>query len=763
MKGRLKTDKALARLQELQREYNDLKKTLRKTANDLKRAEEMLVKSDDMYRLIFENSGEAIIFTNPNGEIYAANPKACEIYNMSEEEICKTGRQGLLDMNDPRVYQGLKIRRETGVFRGEINQIRKGGIIFPTEVSSIVFRDSKGKKRTCTVIRDITEHKKIEKSLRESELNLRTILNNSPDTIYALDLISHTSKFLNKEEFCGYSIDELQGRNSLLDKIHPEDEPNVMANWHQLLNAKDHSVVSVEYRLMTKVGVWEWIHQRATVLSFTDDGKSKQILVTLSIITRQKELENDLRESEVRYRTLFENSQMGISLVSPDGKLLQANLAYARMYGYKDLDTLFSEIRDVTALYADPEARKEVIKILLQKGIMEPREIKVVRRDGMQFLALVAVKEIRDRRGNLLYNLATHIDLTERKKAEEKVRAASFYARNLIEASLDPLVTINVDGKITDVNHAAEKITGIKRKKLIGSDFTEYLAEPEKTKEEYQQFFLTGEVKNYPLTIRHIKGKETDVLFNATVYRNEEGEIEGVFAAARDITERRKMELKLLESQKNLEKLNQHLVEVREEERADISREIHDQLGQSLTALKLDLNMLKENKGSDPCIAEKLNAMLNIVSGIIKDVQRISADLRPSILDDLGLKATFEWYCDEFKKKSDIKCVLNVDNADYTDPLINLTLFRILQEALTNVIRHSGATLVDVMLHSIREGITLSIRDNGKGIKEEEIKIERSLGLAGIRERVKHCNGDLIITSGEGTTVTVFIPAEKYK
>ena len=140
-------------------------------------------------------------------------------------------------------------------------------------------------------------------------------------------------------------------------------------------------------------------------------------------------------------------------------------------------------------------------------------------------------------------------DITERKRAEEELRKASLYARSLIEASLDPLVTISSDGKIMDVNQATEQVTGITRNRLIGSDFSDYFTEPVRAREGYQRVLSEGLVRDYPLSIRHISGRTTDVLYNATIYRNEAGEVQGVFAAARDITERKQAEENLRDSE----------------------------------------------------------------------------------------------------------------------------------------------------------------------------------------------------------------------
>jgi len=150
-------------------------------------------------------------------------------------------------------------------------------------------------------------------------------------------------------------------------------------------------------------------------------------------------------------------------------------------------------------------------------------------------------------------NIGEDRDISEQKSVEEQLRTASLYARSLIEASLDPLVTISTDGKIMDVNKATELVTGVSREQLIGSDFSEYFTEPQKAREGYQEVFSKGFVKDYPLAIRHSSGRVTEVLYNASVYKNEAGEVQGVFAAARDITELKRAEEQLRKAHQELE------------------------------------------------------------------------------------------------------------------------------------------------------------------------------------------------------------------
>ena len=199
-----------------------------------------------------------------------------------------------------------------------------------------------------------------------------------------------------------------------------------------------------------------------------------------------------------------------------------------------------------------------------------------------------------------------------------------------------------------------------------------------------------------------------------------------------------------------MEDLHIHLNEVLENERASISREIHDQIGQSLTALKLDLNSMHTYINSYPEAKAKLKVMIELVSNTIKDVQRISSDLRPGILDDLGLAAAIEWYSDEFEMRTGVRCSLKLDYSIFDDSQKNLVFFRCLQEALTNVIRHAKASFVTIKLNRTQKGTTLAIQDDGIGITREKVESARSLGLIGMRERVKQFGGEIDFSSKKG-------------
>ncbi|MDP2037375.1 MAG: sensor histidine kinase, partial [Ignavibacteria bacterium] len=217
---------------------------------------------------------------------------------------------------------------------------------------------------------------------------------------------------------------------------------------------------------------------------------------------------------------------------------------------------------------------------------------------------------------------------------------------------------------------------------------------------------------------------------------------------------------KIHNSKRQLEQLYMHLNDIRENERAEISREIHDELGQSLTALSMDLNWIKENAANKLLVEKKINTMLDIVKVTLKKVQKISSTLRPGMLDDLGLVPSIEWYCHEFEERTGILCNIILEKIQTLDQKLTLTLFRILQEGLTNIIRHANAKTVEVKLYTSLDNIILKITDNGVGVSMEKLQSRDSLGLIGMKERLKQYDGILEIISAinNGTILKITIP-----
>jgi PAS domain S-box-containing protein len=238
-------------------------------------------------------------------------------------------------------------------------------------------------------------------------------------------------------------------------------------------------------------------------------------------------------------RSLIEASLDPLVTISAEGKITDVNTATEQVTGLIRAELVGS---DFTDYFTDPVQAREGYQQVFAEGFVTDYPLAIRHRSGKITDVLYNASVYRDDAGQVLGVFAAARDVTERKKAEELVKRAFQYSRSLIEASLDPLVTISAEGKITDVNTATEQVTGRGRTELVGSDFADYFTDPVQAREGYQQVFAEGFVTDYPLAIRHRSGKITDVLYNASVYRDDAGQVLGVFAAARDVTERKKAE-----------------------------------------------------------------------------------------------------------------------------------------------------------------------------------------------------------------------------
>ena len=271
-------------------------------------------------------------------------------------------------------------------------------------------------------------------------------------------------------------------------------------------------------------------------------------------VTESKRVTREFAETKNFLDNILQSSTK-YSIIGKDlnHRILSWNEGAQRNYGYTAEEVIG---KDSSILHVPDDIKSGAVDKLLatahEKGLAEGEFVRL-RKDGSRFAASVVVTRRNDASDRPIGYLLMSNDISEKKQAEEQLRSASQYARSLIEASLDPLVTISPEGKITDVNEGSIKVTGVPREKLIGADFSDYFTEPEKARSGYQQVFAKGFVTDYPLTIRHRDGKLTDVLYNASVYKDVRGNVLGVFAAARDVAAQRQAEEALRKTHDELE------------------------------------------------------------------------------------------------------------------------------------------------------------------------------------------------------------------
>src|SRR5579864_2003543 len=275
-------------------------------------------------------------------------------------------------------------------------------------------------------------------------------------------------------------------------------------------------------------------------------GSAIGFLLMSKDVSAEIRLTEELKATQFYARSLIEASLDPLVTISPEGKITDVNAASVQVTGV-EREQLIG--RDFSDYFTEPDKAREGYQLVFAEGFVTDYPLTIRHKDGRLTDVLYNASVYKDDRGEVLGVFAAARDVTAQKQASQ-------YARSLIEASLDPLVTISPEGKITDVNEGSIKVTGISREKLIGADFSDYFTEPKKAREGYQRVFAEGFVTDYPLTIRHRDGRLTDVLYNASVYKNERGEVLGVFAAARDVSAQKKAEAEVAEQRANeLERL----------------------------------------------------------------------------------------------------------------------------------------------------------------------------------------------------------------
>ena len=302
-------------------------------------------------------------------------------------------------------------------------------------------------------------------------------------------------------------------------------------------------------------------------------------------VEARKQSEERLATASQYARSLIESSLDPLVTISADGKITDVNEATIKVTGIPR-DHLIGT--DFSNYFTEKEKAREGYQRVFAQGFVTDYPLTIRHKDGRLTDVLYNGSVYRDTRGSVIGVFAAARDVTAQKQASQ-------YARSLIESSLDPLVTISADGKITDVNEATIKVTGIPREQLIGTDFSNYFTEPKKAREGYQQVFAKGFVTDYPLTIRHRDGRLTDVLYNASVYKDTRGEVLGVFAAARDVTARKQAEAELAEQRRReLERL----AELEKFQKLTVGREL------KMVELKKEIEELTKEcerlKGSSP-------------------------------------------------------------------------------------------------------------------------------------------------------------------
>lgn len=355
-------------------------------------------------------------------------------------------------------------------------------------------------------------------------------------------------------------------------------------------------------------------------------------------------------------------------------------------------------------------------------------------------------------------DLKASIDLALSKHpVESKLRRIEGWFTAAIKSIGEAVITTDEDARVTFLNPAAEALTGWKPEEAAGRALAEVF-----------QIGQAGERRAASHTVLRARhGAAIPIEWSDAPIRDEPGAVIGRVLIFRDITQRERAEAELKHSREQLRSLAAHLENVREEERTRIAREVHDELGQMITGLKMDLSWMEKRLPGIADVAAreplmvKAKAMFELLDRMVESVRKIASDLRPGVLDDLGLAPALEWQACDWQARTGIECQVSASLHGVTvSPEQGTALFRIFQETLTNVARHAQATRVNARISAAGGWVILEIQDNGRGITGEDRRRAKSFGLLGMNERATLLGGEFTISGepGRGTTVRVRIP-----
>jgi PAS domain S-box-containing protein len=501
-------------------------------------------------------------------------------------------------------------------------------------------------------------------------------------------------------------------------------------------------------------------------------GLVASLFAAASVVALLNILFEALRKSADEIADLYHHTPCGYHSLDKDGIFQQINDTELAWLGYMR-DEVIGKVNWTNLLTpAGIQIFRETFPQLMKQGFIHDIEVEIIRKDGTTFAGLVNATAIYDTGGNFVMSRSTVTDITGRKQAEEALHRYKNLLRQIIDADPNMISVKNAEGKFLVVNQAMAAMHGMTPKELVGRNGAEQF----QTEENYAPIWQADrEVietlrKVEVMTQDYRNGMERWFHITKVPMQQVDGTVH-VLGIGVDITEKR------LAEQQQREHVA-HLQAVREEEKTHIAREIHDELGGTLTALKMEFHWLAQEAAGCNAAArmldhiESMSQLLDSAAGISR---RIMSELHPTILDAFGFQAALEWQAAQFHKRTGIECLVNCTQDDHhgddgrctqeqsceteLNKVQAINLFRIFQESLTNVAKHSGASRVETELY-FGCGVALSVRDNGRGLPAGHTIASTSYGMRGMAERVKQLGGEIRFDSpsGGGFEVTVKLP-----
>lgn len=771
-------------------------------------------------------ANDIIWLQDEKGYFIDVNEKAIVTYGYSREEFLRKNAADLrTEKQRGKIENDLHLTAESGGNVFETEHVKKDGTVFPVEISSRSIT-LKGKKYYQSIVRDISERKNFERNI----INLNRVyamLSNTNEAIVKIRgkqelfdkvcriavengefisavifIVNDRNKSLNVKAGFGNLVNDLNRHEIKFDvapsfispsaKAAAEGKPNVCNDiekesldekWYRLLKNHDiNSFGSFPFKINNKTaGVFSVYSNQKHFFNYQEmnlfEELTNDVSFALEFLDNEEERKHvvaRLEESEKKYRLMFESNPYPMWVYDVETlAFLEVNDSAVYQYGYSKEEFFEMTLKDIR-----PIEDIELLMSNISQG-SSGREISGYWRHKKKNGEIIFVEIISHSVyfQNKKARLVLSIDVTEKvnvEKAKELLTLERDKLLKRLQLQFDTmpigLIVVNKDANIVEWNPSAEKIYGWLKDEALGKKMIGFIIDRSEKK-----FFesFTRQILNSDKTESSIQnniaknGRRILIEGYFTALRDDNGDYLGYMAMMRDITEIKKAEEELMKSREDFRALAGYLQKSREEERLMIAREIHDEVGQVLTSLKMNLSLLNREVEADQeninakSVAGELKSMSGIIDRSVVKIRKLITQLRPEILDKLGLVPAIEWQINEFEENSGLKCSFSTNYEDEEiDKEISLVIFRVFQEALTNILRHAKAAKVDVELLNAQKKIMLTVADNGIGIKPKSTEEPKSFGLLGMQERAFLVGGKVDIESeeGRGTKIILEIP-----